>query len=195
MSPVSRFGQDPSYYSPHGLISQSTMLQKRSVQGYRRTKHKTYRPLDKQWVIPSTSKQFNYFLAPRDKMCFWSSLVCILDHYRRPVSDSFWNIFLKRYRTKFGQKFHLWPEEYPKCFPKLVISKPCVNYFEVIWIFLKIKTKNISSTSSKSNQLRNKKCYEQNDIEWISYNLITDLNELSGEFDKKQQLELIQKRL
>ena len=35
---------------------------------FKRPKHKTYRPLDDNWVILSMSKAFDYFSARRDKM-------------------------------------------------------------------------------------------------------------------------------
>ena len=36
------------------------MLYERSVQGWRRVKHKTYSPFDDHWVILSSSKAFDY---------------------------------------------------------------------------------------------------------------------------------------
>ena len=50
---------------------------------------------------------------------FWPSLVCRLEDR---VRDSFRNIFLKRYFTKFRQHVRVWPEELSECFSKLVIS-------------------------------------------------------------------------
>ena len=61
LAPLRRFGQGASYMyssSPRRLVSQSAMLQERSVKGCRRTTHKTHRPLDVHWVILSTSKPF-----------------------------------------------------------------------------------------------------------------------------------------
>ena len=71
LSPLRRFGQVLSY-SPRRLVSQSAMLEERSVQGCRRAKHKTYSPLDDQLVILSTSKAFDYFKARRDEIRFIS---------------------------------------------------------------------------------------------------------------------------
>ena len=67
LSPLRRFGQDPSY-SPNRLVSQSAMLLERSVQCCRMAKHKTYIPLDEQCVILSFSKAFNY--CETDEMTF-----------------------------------------------------------------------------------------------------------------------------
>ena len=39
----------------------------RSIQGCKMAKHKTYCPVDDQWVILSSSKAFNYFLTRRDE--------------------------------------------------------------------------------------------------------------------------------
>ena len=74
LSPLRSFGQVPSY-SPNRLVSKSAMLKERHVQGCKRAKHKTYSPLDDHWVILSTSKAFDYIRT---------SLVCRLDHRRRP---------------------------------------------------------------------------------------------------------------
>ena len=49
----------------------------------------------------------------------WPSSTCWLYHR---VRDSFRNIFLKRYVTKFRQQVRVLPEELSKCFPKLVMS-------------------------------------------------------------------------
>ena len=42
----------------------------RSVQGSKRTEHKTYSPPDDRWVILTTSKAFHYFRARRDEIRF-----------------------------------------------------------------------------------------------------------------------------
>ena len=67
LSPLRRFGQGPSY-SPNRLVSQSAMLSEKFVQGCTRAKHKTYSPLDDQWIMLSSSKAFNYFRSRRDKI-------------------------------------------------------------------------------------------------------------------------------
>ena len=67
LSPIRRFGQGLPY-SLHRPFSQGTILQEQSAQNRRRTKHNTYRPLDYHWVILSTSKPFNYFLARHDEI-------------------------------------------------------------------------------------------------------------------------------
>ena len=84
-SPLRRFGQGPSY-SPNRLVSQNAMHYGRSVQGCLRANHKTYGPLDDQWVILSSSEEFNYFrtLTRCNSVGLWPSLFCRLDHHRRP---------------------------------------------------------------------------------------------------------------
>ena len=58
---------------------------KSPVQGCTRAKHKTYSPRDDQLVILSSSKVFNYFRTLWDEIrCVWPSLVCKLNHRRRP---------------------------------------------------------------------------------------------------------------
>ena len=92
--------------------------------GCKRAEHKTYSPLDDRLVILTTSKAFHYFRARRYEIRFafdppkFVNKITVEDR----VSDSLWNIILKRYFTKFGQKFRVWPKELPKRFPKLVIS-------------------------------------------------------------------------
>ena len=64
-SHLRRFWQCPSY-SPHRLVShQNAKFQEQSVQSCRTTQLKSCLPLDDHWVILSTSKPFNYFLARR----------------------------------------------------------------------------------------------------------------------------------
>ena len=58
-------------YSPNRLVSQSTMLKERSVQGCRRAKHKTYSPVDDHWVILSSSKLVIFITLCQQ---FWSNL-------------------------------------------------------------------------------------------------------------------------
>ena len=85
----------------------------------------------------------------------WPSLVCRQDHRRRSVSDSFRYIFLKRYYTKFGQKFRVWPKELSKRFPKPVISVIMCQQFWSELKILRMEIKNAGTTTSKSNSLRN----------------------------------------
>ena len=110
-------------------------------------------PLDDRWVILTTSKAFHYFRARRDEIRFafdptkFVNKITVEDR----VSDSLWNIILKRYFTKFGQKFRVWPKEFPKRFPKLVISVTlCQKFWSDLKIF-RMEIKNASTTSSKSN--------------------------------------------
>ena len=124
-----RFRQRPSY-SPNRLVSQSATLQEWSVQGCKRTKHKTYSPLDDRWVIPTTSKAFHYFRARRDEIRFAFDPPKFVDkiNVEDRKSDSLWYIILKRYFTKFGQKFRVWPKELPKRFSEACdICNPVSN--------------------------------------------------------------------
>ena len=102
--------------SPNLLVSQSATLKEWSAQDCKRAKHKHYSHTDDVegvWLFSSTTRWNSFRL--------WPSLVCRQVHRRRPGNDSFRYIFLKRYCTKFGQKFRVWPKEFSKRFPKLVI--------------------------------------------------------------------------
>ena len=111
-----------------------------------------YSPLDDRWVILTTSQAFYYFRSRRDEIRFFDppkfvDKITVEDR----VSDSSWYIILKRYCTKYGQKFRVWPKELQKRFPKLVIS---VTLYHKFWSVLKIvrmEIKNASTTTSKSN--------------------------------------------
>ena len=84
-----------------------------------------------------------------------------LNHYtttapRRPDKWFFWNIFLQRcWISKFGKKFRVWPEELLKRFPKVVIYVSLCQWFWSDLKTLTMKIKHVSTTSSKSNKLRN----------------------------------------
>ena len=56
-----------NYIVPHRLVSECNALGK-YVQGLRIAMHKTYSPLDDQWVILLTSKASNYFRAGQDEI-------------------------------------------------------------------------------------------------------------------------------
>ena len=88
LSPLRRFGQVQLYSR---LVSQSGMLQERSVQGCRRAKHKTNSPLDDNWVIFLISKACDYFRARRDEICFTFDLLQFVDQItiEDQVKDSF----------------------------------------------------------------------------------------------------------
>ena len=60
-----------------------------------------------------------YFQARRDDIRFTFDPPKFVDKItvEEKVSDSLWYIILKRYCTKFWQKFRVWPKEFPKCFP------------------------------------------------------------------------------
>ena len=102
-------------------------------------------PIDDRWVILTTLKAFHYFRARQDEIRFAFDPPKFVDNitveYR--LSDSLWYIILKRYSTKFGQKFRVWPKELPKRFPKLVIFVTSCQKFEVIWRFLEWKSKTL----------------------------------------------------
>ena len=61
---------DKSRHIVPTALSQNAMLLERSVQGWRRAKHKTYRPLDDQWFILSTSKAFAYLRVTKKDRTF-----------------------------------------------------------------------------------------------------------------------------
>ena len=100
----------------------------------------------------TTSKAFHYFRPRRDEVRFAFDPPKFVDKItiEDKVSDFLWYILLKRYFTKFGQKFRVWHKELPKRFPKLVIS---VTFCQKFWSDLKIfrmEIKNASTTSSKT---------------------------------------------
>ena len=85
------------------------------------------RPQIKQYTASNEGLQNNY--APEGR---FEDTITVEDR----VSDSFCYIFLKRYCTKFGEKFRVWPKEVPKRFPKLVISIPCVKNVNYVVKFI-----------------------------------------------------------
>ena len=108
LSPLRRFGQVPSY-CPRRLVSQSSMLWGRYVQGCKRIKRKTSRPFDDHRVILTTSNGVELFssLTKWNRLCLWPSLDFRLDHHRRWGDGFLLKIFLKRNITK-RQKFRVW---------------------------------------------------------------------------------------
>ena len=141
-----RFRQGPSL-SPNCIASQSAMLKEWSVQGCKRAEHKTYSPsVGSCWL-----RRRRLTIVEADEMTFSSPLtlppkfgdkITIEDRVR----DSLWYIFLKRYCTKFWQRFRVWPKELPKRFPQLVISVTlCENFWSDLKIF-RMEIKNASAT-------------------------------------------------
>ena len=113
------------------------MLKEWSVQGCKRAKHKTYSPVDDYRVILTKSKAFHYFQARRDEIRFAFDPPYFVDKITEEdrVSDSFRHIFLKRYCTKFGQKFRVWSKGFSKRFQKILISVTSCQYFEYYIIY------------------------------------------------------------
>ena len=157
------------------------MLYERFVQGFRRTKHKTYSPLDDHWVISTVVVEGVWLFSnptKRNSVCLWPSLVCKLDHRRRLGERFLWQIFLERNITKFRQKFRVWSKELSKCFSKLVISTTlCQQFWSNFEIFRK-EIQNASTTPSKSNQ-------PQNTVRWESWNVTTQPREIN---DRKSEV-------
>ena len=95
--------------------------------------------LNNHCVILSTSKAFHYFRARRNEFRFAFDPPYFVDYVtvEDRLGDSFRNIFLKWYFTKFGQKPREWPEELSKCISKLFISVTMCHeffeWFEVFW--------------------------------------------------------------
>ena len=123
---------------------------------YKAVKGPSTRPIVLSMIAGSywrRRRRFTIFRARRDEIRFafdppkFVNKITVEDR----VSDSLWNIILKRYFTKFGQKFRVWPKELPKRFPKLVISVTlCQKFWSDLKIF-RMEIKNVSTTSSKSN--------------------------------------------
>ena len=116
LSPLRSFWQGPSY-SPNRLVGVQCLRNDL----YKAVKGPSTRPspLDDHWV--NDIEGVSLFSSPTrwNSLRLWPSLVLKQDHRRRSGE---WYIFLKRYCTKFGQKFRVWPKELSKRFPKLVIS-------------------------------------------------------------------------
>ena len=89
------------------------------------------------------------------------------------MSDSLWNIILKRYFTEFGQKFRVWPKELPKRFPKLVIS---VTLCQKFWSDLKILRIEIENASTYSKRCK----YTSGKKKQCISNIATKIKECEG---------------
>ena len=62
---------------PNRLVSRSAMFKKRYVQGCRKAKHKTLRPIDDHLVIFSSSKAFDYFKPDKTKFASHLTLLSL----------------------------------------------------------------------------------------------------------------------
>ena len=113
---------------PIALLVKSAMPEERSVQGWRRAKHKTYSPLDDYRVILLTSNAFTcyYFRAGRDEIHFdfLPSLVCC--RHRRPGKR-----FLRKHilETKFHQS---WTKAQSMTKERQLLNSRTLNPYPVI---------------------------------------------------------------
>ena len=141
-------------------------LQERSVQCCKRTKEKTYRPLNKHWVILTTSNASSVW-AQRDEICCTFTLRRRLDewfllkHILETILHQIW--------TDVQNMTRRTPEKFSKVFD---ICNPVSNVLKWFEGF-RIKIKNASTTSSKSNQKQN-----INTIRWEARNITTKTGEI-----------------